>query len=239
MTIKKQLTITIFLLAAVFLLFEYSNLDIAVQDFFYDKTAASWILVYKKNSLLDILFYTGIKVAIIIFGLAILFSYIYSFKNSPKGLILKEYRKGLFIVWSALIIIPLTIGTLKATTNTPCPCHTKHYGGKYPYIKVLESMPKEITKKFKCFPAGHASGGFALLSLFFLFKTKKNKHRAIFAALIIGWSMGLYKMLIGDHYLSHTVITMLASWLIILILYLVSSMLHKPKNQQISLKDRQ
>jgi membrane-associated PAP2 superfamily phosphatase len=32
----------------------------------------------------------------------------------------------------------------------------------------------------------------------------------------LAWSMGTYKMLIGDHFLSHTIVTMLLSWLIIL-----------------------
>jgi membrane-associated PAP2 superfamily phosphatase len=80
-------------------------------------------------------------------------------------------------------------------------------------------MPEEITKKFKCYPAGHASGGFALMSLFFLFKTYKNRIIALLFAFVIGWSMGVYKMLIGHHYLSHTVITMILSWLLILAIY--------------------
>ena len=72
--------------------------------------------------------------------------------------------------------------------------------------------------KVKCWPAGHASGGFALMALFFLFKTPKNQKRALIGALIIGWSIGTYKMLLGDHFISHTIITMILSWLIILII---------------------
>ena len=72
--------------------------------------------------------------------------------------------------------------------------------------------------KIKCWPAGHASGGFALLSLFFLFKTEKNRKKSIVFALIVGWSMGLYKMFVGDHFLSHTIITMVLSWLLILLI---------------------
>jgi len=72
--------------------------------------------------------------------------------------------------------------------------------------------------KIKCWPAGHASGGFALLSLFFLFKSRKNKKIAIITALSVGWAMGLYKMVIGDHFLSHTIITMMLAWLIVLII---------------------
>jgi len=56
------------------------------------------------------------------------------------------------------------------------------------------------------------------LSLFFLFKSKRNKKIAIISAICIGWSMGLYKMMVGDHFLSHTIITMVLAWLIILII---------------------
>ena len=56
------------------------------------------------------------------------------------------------------------------------------------------------------------------MALFFLFKTPKNQKRALVVALVIAWSMGLYKMLLGDHFLSHTIITMIMAWLIILII---------------------
>ena len=116
----------------------------------------------------------------------------------------------------------MIIGTLKANTNVPCPCDFMHFGGEYPYIRALDSMPQEIVKKFKCYPAGHASGGFALMSLFFLFKEKKNSFIAFGVAMIIGWSMGIYKMLIGHHYLSHTLITMILAWLLILVIYKIT-----------------
>lgn len=224
MRIKKQLIVTLLFLVTIFFLFEFTDLDIFIQDFFYDGVTHKWLLIHKKNSWMDIFFYSGIKIIIIIFGLIILFLYLYSFKSSTA--VLKSYRKGLLIVWISIIVIPVAIGSLKATTNTPCPCHIQHYGGTYPYIKALDSMPTEIIKKFKCFPAGHASGGFALMSLFFLFKTRKNTIMALSLALLVGWSMGLYKMLIGDHYLSHTIITMILSWFIILTIYAINDFFH-------------
>jgi len=214
--IKKQFTVTLFFLIIIFFIFELSNIDIFIQDFFYNSVTGSWFLIHEKGSLLDKIFYSGIKIVIIIFGITILFLYLYSFKKSV--IFLKSYREGLLIVWLSIILVPVIIGSLKAITNTPCPCHSKDYGGNYPYIKVIDTMPTKITKTFKCFPAGHASGGFALMSLFFLFKTRKNKNIALSLAIFIGWNMGIYKMIIGDHYLSHTIITMLLSWLIILVI---------------------
>jgi membrane-associated PAP2 superfamily phosphatase len=217
MSINRQIVVTIFCLFVLFFLFEFTNIDIFVQEFFYDEVTQKWLLSHQKGSLLDTLFYTGIKKVIIVFGVFILFLYLYSFKDSVQTL--KEYRRGLLIVWLSIVIVPLIIGVLKSVSNVPCPCDFEHFGGEYPYIKVLDAMPQEIIKKFKCYPAGHASGGFALMSLFFLFKEQKNRFIALGIAVAIGWSMGVYKMLIGHHYLSHTVITMILAWLLILIIY--------------------
>lgn len=216
MTNNKGIVVVLISLIAVFFLFELTTIDLTIQNYFYNDISHKWLLIHKKGSLLDICFYTGIKIAIIIFGVFILSLYVYSFKSTAA--VLREYRDGLLLVWLSIAIIPLIVGTLKSTTNVPCPYDFTHFGGEYPYIRVLDSMPHEIVKRFKCYPAGHASGGFALMSLFFLFKEKKNRYIALAAALIIGWSMGLYKMFIGHHYMSHTVMTMMLAWLIILII---------------------
>ena len=217
MSINRQIVVTIFCLFVLFFLFEFTNIDIFVQEFFYDEVTQKWLLSHQKGSLLDTLFYTGIKKAIIIFGVFILSLYLYSFKDSAQTL--KEYRSGLLIVWLSIAMVPLIVGAIKAVSNVPCPYDCKYFGGEYPYIRVLDTIPQEIVKKFKCYPAGHASGGFALMSLFFLFKERRNRFIALGIAMLIGWSMGLYKMLIGHHYLSHTVITMILAWLLILVIY--------------------
>lgn len=220
MTTNKEMAVSLILLVAVFFLFELTNIDIYVQNYFYDEAVGKWLLSHEKGSLLDTLFYTGIKKTIIVFGVFILFLYLYSFKDSANRL--KEYRTGLLIVWLSIAAVPLVIGVLKALSNVPCPCDSQHFGGAYPYIRALDTMPVYILKKFKCYPAGHASGGFALMSLFFLFKEQRNRVVALVFALFVGWSMGIYKMLIGHHYLSHTVITMILAWLLILIIRKIS-----------------
>ncbi|MEK6658352.1 MAG: phosphatase PAP2 family protein [Campylobacterota bacterium] len=214
---KNQICITALLLVAVFFLFELTNIDFVVQSYFYDDFTHKWILSHQDGNLLDFLFYSGIKKVIFVFGISILFLYLYSFKESATTL--REYRKGLLVVWLSIAIVPAVIGFLKSVSNVPCPCDFRGFGGDYPYIRVLDVMPQEIIKKFKCYPAGHASGGFALMSLFFLFKTDKNRITALIIAIGIGWNMGIYKILVGHHYLSHTLVTMILSWLMILVIY--------------------
>jgi len=203
------------LLIAVIALFQFSDLDIFIQNFFYNFELKVW-LIDKDEPILKFFLYDGMKIFLILIAVAILFSLVFLRKKR----LIQEYKKGLIIVLLSAIFVPLMIGSLKAISNTPCPCNIVNFNGVYPDIKVFDSYPKDFIQpsKAKCWPAGHASGGFALMALFFLFKTPKNQKKALIGALIVGWSMGSYKMLLGDHFLSHTLITMIMAWLIILII---------------------
>lgn len=198
---------------ATILLFSLTGIDFIVSDYFFDSSTHTWFLDRNLQPY-KFIFYDGIKKLLIIFAVGLLASLIF-FRNNN---IVKEYRKGILIVVLSAIFVPLITGGLKKTTNVPCPKNEIHYGGIYPETKIWEHYPPTFkqTKRIECWPAGHASGGFALLSLFFLFKSKKRKKMAIVGALMIGWSMGYYKMLIGDHFLSHTIIVMIIAWLTVL-----------------------
>jgi membrane-associated PAP2 superfamily phosphatase len=219
MQIRTQLLLTLIILLGVFFLFEFTPIDLIVEDSFYNNLLHTWLLPRQKDAWAALLFYSGVKFAIILFGLGMLAAYIYSFKDSEKGL--KCYRTGLLTLVLSLILVPSIIGVLKSVSDVPCPCDVLRYGGEHPYFQVLDVKPVGVLKQFRCFPAGHASGGFALMSLFFMFKQKRHKMAGLGIGLMLGWSMGLYKMFIGDHYLSHTIISMLLAWLIILLIHMI------------------
>lgn len=214
MKMTKQAVITAILLFFSVLLFELSKIDILVQDYLYDFGAARWVLD-RDEVISKFVFYDGIKIIIICFVL-MLFVIAVFFKHSH---FVQNHKTGILIVLFSAVMVPLTVGALKAITNIPCPRDLTHYGGIYPHITLFMSYPQDFFQyeNIKCYPAGHASGGFALLSLLFLVKKKSFKIMTAILVLSIGWAMGIYKMLIGDHFLSHTVITMILSWLIILI----------------------
>ena len=224
--LNKHILITAILLISVIAIFQFTDLDIFIQSFFYNFDTKNW-LIDKDEPILKFFFYDGIKNLLILFAVNILIFLIFLRKKE----LIQEYKKGLIIVLLSAIFVPVIIGSLKAISNTPCPCNIVNFNGTYPETKVFDSYPKGFiqTSKAKCWPAGHASGGFALMALFFLFKTPKNQKRALVVALVIAWSMGLYKMLLGDHFLSHTIITMIMAWLIILIT--VKSMQFKQRQE--------
>ena len=216
--IKKEILLVFLLLILVIVFFEFTNFDILIQSFFYNFELKSWF--WDKNEpILKFILYDGIKRILILFAVSILILLLFFRKKK----IIKEYKRGLTIILLSAIFVPFIVISLKSITNIPCPCNIQYFNGKYPSIKLLDKYPKDFIQKskIKCWPAGHASAGFSLLSLFFLFKTQVNKKRGLFSALAVGWSMGTYKMLIGDHFLSHTIITMMIAWLIILVISLL------------------
>lgn len=204
--------------------FGVSGTDIWVQNHFYNSVTHQWILD-REDPVLSFIFYDGIKRLIIIFNVLVLIALVVWWKKP----FLNKYRKGLLIVLLSSIFVPVIVGSLKATTNIPCPKNLEIYGGVYPHTCVWEKYPSTFCnqKKIKCWPAGHASGGFALLSLYYLFHKRRAKIVAVSGVMVLGWSMGTYKMLIGDHFLSHTVITMIMAWLIISIIVALFSRLER------------
>ena len=141
------------------------------------------------------------------------------FYDGPKGI--------LILVFLSLLIEPASVTGLKATTNVACPSALMEFGGEIPYVGLLQhySSAGRPAQRQNCFPAAHASGGFALLALFFLFKSPRNRRRAIYVALGAGWLMGAYKMAIGDHFVSHMLVSMLWAWFVINIIVVADNRL--------------
>ena len=224
--LNKQLIISTFLLIFVIGFFQFTNIDIIIQNYFYNFETKSW-LIDKDEPILKLFLYDGLKQGLIIFGVFILILLIFFRKYE----FVKEYKKGLIILLLSSIFVPTIVGSLKAITNTPCPCNIEHFGGEYPDIKVLDKYPENFIQKSKakCWPAGHASGGFALMALFFFFKNPRNQFFGLIGAITLGWSMGTYKMLLGDHFLSHTIITMILAWIIILTIVKLTQLKEKEK----------
>ena len=91
-----------------------------------------------------------------------------------------------------------------------------------PYVQVFEEFPEDIprTGTGHGFPAGHASGGFALFSLVLLVAAKYRR-RLWWMAFMYGCLMAAYQTVNGAHYLSHTVVTLHIAWILTLLIALL------------------
>lgn len=211
----ENIALTSIILLASVILFEYSNIDIFIQDHFYNLESKQWILD-RDNRIAKLVFYDGIKIVLIMVILFMMTGLLFFRKTE----LIQTYRKGLLILVLSAILVPSSVASLKSITNIPCPKNIDRYGGNYPHVTLLKKYPEGFDQQqnMKCYPAAHASGGFGFLALIFLFNSRRNKFIAAFLVLSISWSMGTYKMLIGDHFLSHTVVSMILAWLEILII---------------------
>lgn len=207
------------LLAGVFLVAEFTGLDLAVQDWFYNFSTGTW-LIDQHAPVPKTLFYTGPKFALMLGGVALLLFAVVPGKWRKTAPAWAQDRRGLFVCFFTLGLVPLVVGQLKQHTNVYCPAQIQRYGGAMPYVRVLESYPAGFNPPLRghCWPAGHASGGFALLAFAGLARTRRGQFTAITLGLGVGSIMALYQTAKGAHYLSHSLITALFAWLIFLLL---------------------
>lgn len=211
---KRHLFATLLLLIGALILFEWTNIDLAAQDKLF-RGGKGWLLTGKEH-LPRLLFYSGIKVALVVLGAALAAGWLASFRVKT----LRPYRARMLLMVLSMAIVPLLVSSLKQTTNVYCPYQLERYGGNKAYVKLFDKRPTGLhTRRGYGYPAGHASGGFSLMMLYFVFRSSRARALGLAAGLALGWIMGGYQMLRGAHFLSHTVITMLLAWFVILLLY--------------------
>ncbi len=202
------------LLAGALALFEFTGLDLALQDRFYDFAAKRW-LVDAAEPLGRLVFYNGPKALIILGAVVVLGLALGPERWRAK---LQFARRDLWVALLTLVAVPALAGFGKNMTNTFCPSEIRRYGGDVAYVKLCSPYPEgdRPDRRGECFPGGHASGGFALLGLMWLRRTRTWKQGGLALGLGAGWWMGGYQMVKGAHYLSHTVTTMLLAWIVLL-----------------------
>lgn len=118
-------------------------------------------------------------------------------------------KKELIYLMLTILFIPATIGLLKSVTHVSCPNHLTIFNGSLPYLSLWDNI--QALTPAKCFPAAHASTGFALYGLAFLPTLHKHRYQIFKVVSALGWTLGVYKMLFGDHFFSHTLVSMLLS----------------------------
>ncbi len=209
------------LLVGTLALFQFTNLDIWVQDFCYDFANHRW-WVNAQDVWPGLLFYSGPKVVLQVTS-GLLFAWLMlPVRWRPK--VLRHFqlpwpKRRLWLVLFCLAIVPATISVMKRRSDLYCPWSVDRYGGDRPHLHFFDALPANYPPDCgRCFPAQHASGGFALLGLYYLAESKRGRKLGVVIGMTAGWLMGIYQMLKGAHFLSHTIVTMLIAGVIVQLL---------------------
>ena len=113
-----------------------------------------------------------------------------------------------------VLVAALAISLLKSVDTTSCPWDLVEFGGYAPYVshwnRIADGGPGH------CFPAGHASAGFAFLGGYFVFRPVAPglARRWLVGALMAGLILGLSQQMRGAHFMSHTLWTAWVCWCI-------------------------
>lgn len=111
------------------------------------------------------------------------------------------------------LISLLAVSTLKLHSLTSCPWELHEFGGTVAYVSHW-AWGVHDGGSGRCFPAGHASAGFAFLGGFFAFRhaLPRTAQRWLAGALLAGLVLGLAQQVRGAHYMSHTLWTAWVCW---------------------------
>lgn len=219
MPLRRQLILSVLLLAAVLGVFHVWDIDVWLQDRLY-QGGDRWVLDHDKGVWMHAIFYSGLKTGAIVVGVtcgAALFAGLWWRRLAPL-------RPPLLLMSLSFVLVPSVLVGLREVTNVYGPYQLARYGQEQPYVKVFGQYPRTFNGVpyrqhgcGRCFPAGHATGGFALMMLFFALRRPLLRWLGLAAGVAVGWAMGLYQMLAGKHFLSHTLTTMIAAWILILL----------------------
>lgn len=111
------------------------------------------------------------------------------------------------------LVALLLVSSIKLHSHTSCPWDLQEFGGLARYVSHWSGALDGGSGS--CFPAGHASAGFAYIGGFFVFRRilPGVARRWLLACLIAGLALGLAQQLRGAHFMSHTLWTAWLCWL--------------------------
>jgi membrane-associated PAP2 superfamily phosphatase len=201
--------------AMLLALASWTDLDLILADHAFDRArnafpwrdawfAAVFMHVWVKRALVAV----GVGVVVLTAADAL----------RPMPGIAPRARTRLRIVALCALAIPLAIGIVRNHSQSHCPWNIDRYGGHAPYVRLLDAAPPG-TPRGHCFPAAHATSALwlAAFAVFWI------PHRMRVAGLVFalglgaGFALGWVQQLRGAHFLSHTLWSLWAAALVVLV----------------------
>ncbi|KKO44924.1 hypothetical protein WG68_13620 [Arsukibacterium ikkense] len=189
---------------AFMLLLDIGGVDIWLASQFYALEGNQWAL--RNHWLTEEIMHKGARKLNYLFALAVLHATVYyHWLDKTKPALSKAYLALTLSLISAFALVAY----FKAITNIACPWSLLLFGGSEPYIHLLQPRPSYLTYS-RCFPAGHASVGYAWVALYYFFRHSRPEYRFIglTAGLVGGLVLGITQQLRGAHFMSHDITTL-------------------------------
>lgn len=113
------------------------------------------------------------------------------------------------------------VAAIKSTSATSCPWDLQEFGG-YAHLISHWDWWTEDGGRGQCFPAGHASSGFAFIGGWFAFSPFPRRALGwLVASVAAGLVFGVAQQIRGAHFMSHTLWTGWLCWVVAWVIDLV------------------
>lgn len=192
------------------------NMDFFIQDFFFDRTTNQWR--HGGDWWANQLLHDGGRMVIKLTVALAVFLWAGSFVRGGW----RHWRRPAAYV---LLVIGLCTGVValgQQLSHLPCPHSMARYDGELAHLSIWDGYFSD--QRFgHCFPGKHASGGFSLFFLYYLFRD----HRLGLAllglggALLAGSLFSFAQMARGAHFFSHNWWSMGIDWAVATLLYAI------------------
>ena len=179
--------------------------DLWLADHVYAWEGARWSL--QSQWLSQDVLHTGGRWASTVAWLGVVVAWLAALLRKPW----RAWRRPLGYLALAVLLSTGLVSLLKAFSGMDCPWDLARYGGTRAYHGLLLAGGDGSGH---CFPAGHASAGYAWLALFFFFTDVKPERRREGLAIGIGLGLlfGVDQQLRGAHFLSHDLAAAMVCW---------------------------
>lgn len=131
----------------------------------------------------------------------------------PRGWLRRLHQRER-VQWVVTVLLSLiVVGLVKHFSRTTCPWDVTLFGGATPYVPHW-ALGVADGGGGRCFPAGHASAGFAFIGGYFALRRALpvQARWCLALSLLAGLALGLGQQVRGAHYMSHTLWTAWLCW---------------------------
>lgn len=190
--------------------------DLRLADALFRIQGGHWAL--REHWLTSGVIHHGGKWASMLAALAVLGVYLSALRHAHRA----RLRRPLLYLVLAIALDSSSVSLLKSLTNVDCPWDLVRYGGTRAAVGLFAARPAGMPHA-ACFPAGHASAGYAWVALYFAALLWQPRWR--WHGLAIGLGAGLLfgggQQLRGAHFLSHDVSALALCWFLSLGLFVL------------------
>ena len=211
------------------LVFIYPNtgLDAKLIQPFFDAQALLFPL--KNDDFYEKIMHIGLRNLMILVSLMVLVMWLCGLKTVNSVIIrqhnkhwMQLYHRQFLWIFVSMMLTTSAISILKHFSIHSCPWNLLPYGGTQPWIPLFGELSSGAVAGH-CFPGGHASGGFALMAIYFGFRDTLPKlaKTGLLLGLLFGFAMGWAQMMRGAHFMSHNLWTAWIVWMLLVAQYYI------------------